>query len=170
MVDLKISKYARIHPGTLVTDAKICGHYVNGILAAQELKGTHYHEALLLDTNGNVAEGPGENIFFVKDGKLHTPQLGNILPGITRATVMELAKGRGYEVVERDITPQEAFEADEAFYTGTAAEVTPIRAIDDHVVGAGTTGPITSRLKADYLDVVYGRNPRLMHYLTLAQA
>lgn len=166
MVDLKTSSYIRIHPRSLVTDAKICGHYVNSILAVQELKGTHYHEALLLDSYGNLAEGPGENLFFAKDGVLYTPALGSILAGITRNTVIELAKDIGVEVVETNLPPEKLLEADEAFYTGTAAEVTPIRSVDDAVIGAGEIGPITAQLRSIYLDVVNGRKPEYDRFLT----
>ena len=165
-VDLKISKYARIHPSTMIADAKICGHYVNSLLAVLEVRGTRYHEALLLDTNGNIAEGPGENIFFVKAGKLFTPKLGSILAGITRATVIELAKDLGLEVVERDITPAEGQAAEEAFFTGTAAEVAPIRSIDDKLIGTGDIGPITRKLKDTYFEVTHGQNNKYSGYLT----
>jgi len=166
MVDLKVSRFARIHPGTLVADAKVCGHYVNSILAVLEIRGTHYHEALLLDTHGNIAEGPGENIFFVKSGRLFTPKLGTILAGITRATVIELARDVGLEVVERDIVLSEALAAEEAFYTGTAAEITPIRSIDDKLIGKGESGPVTKMLKAAYSDLTHGKNEKYSHYLT----
>jgi len=166
MVDIKISRYIRIHPASTVADAKICGHYVNSILAVRELQGTPYHEALLLDYDGNIAEGPGENLFIVQGGALVTPPLGTILGGITRSTLIELAKSIGIEVQERPIRPREAFEADEAFFTGTAAEVTPIRSIDDHQIGGGTIGPITGRLRQLYLETVNGQHPDFEHYLT----
>jgi len=166
MVDLKVSSFIRIHPRSTVADAKICGHYVNSILAVRELIGTHYHEALFLDEHEQIAEGPGENFFIVKDGGLITPPAGTILQGITRATIMELAKAEGLPVTERVIPIQEALEADEAFYTGTAAEVTPIRSIDDKTIGSGEVGEITGKLKNQYLDIVSGRNPRYDHYLT----
>lgn len=166
MVDLKISRYPRIPPNATVADAKLTGNYLNGILAVNEIRGTRYHEVLLLDACGNVAEGSGENVFFVKGGALHTPRLGAILPGITRATVMEIARDEGIEVVERDIRPGEALAADEAFFTGTAAEVTPIRSIDDRVIGGGEVGPITRRLRGIYLDAVRGREARYRRFLT----
>lgn len=166
MVDLKISGYPRIPAGATVADAKLTGNYLNGILAVNEIRSTRYHEVLLLDINGNVAEGSGENVFFVVGGALHTPRLGMILPGITRATVMEIARDEGIAVVERDILPEEAFAAEEAFFTGTAAEVTPIRSIDDHVIGAGEVGPVTRLLRKIYLDTVRGREGRYGRFLT----
>lgn len=169
-IDVKISNYIRIHPKSTVSDAKICGHYVNSILAVVELRGTHYHEAMLLDSEGKIAEGPGENFFMIKDGKLLTPPLGSILVGVTRKTIMELAEAHGIEVLQQPITPQDAFAADEAFYTGTAAEVTPIRSIDDKVIGNGGVGPLTQKLKDAYLDVVYGRNAEYQHYLTYVES
>ena len=165
-VDIKVSKYIRIHPATTVADAKLCGHYVNSILAVLELRGTRYHEALFLDYNGNVAEGPGENFFIIKKGKVYTPPLGTILAGITRSTVIELIKHLGLELIERNITLDEAFAADEAFFTGTAAEVTAIRSIDDRELKNGANGSITKQIKELYLDVVYGRRKEFDHYLT----
>jgi branched-chain amino acid aminotransferase len=166
VIDVKISDYIRIHPDSTVADAKICGHYVNSFLAVQALAGTEFHEALLLDCRGCIAEGPGENLFLVKDGALHTPRLGTILAGITRDTVIQIARSAGVEVVERDLLPDDAFTADEAFFTGTAAEVTPIRSIDRHVIGDGVVGPITARIRDTYLDVVYGRKKEFERFLT----
>ncbi len=166
MIDLKISKYIRIHPESLVSDAKVTGHYVNSILSVLDLKGSKYHEALLLDYNGDIAEGPGENFFIVKDGKLYTPPKGTILVGITRDTIMKLAADMKIEVIEKKLRPADAFAADECFYTGTAAEVTPIRSIDDHVIGKGECGPITTRIQDRYKDVVEGRDPIFEHMLT----
>jgi branched-chain amino acid aminotransferase len=165
-VDIKTSRYIRIHPRSTVADAKLCGHYLNGILANLELQGTHYHEALFLDVDGNIAEGAGENFFIVKDGVIYTPKLGSILAGITRNTVMELALQQGYHVIEADLTLADAFAADEAFFTGTAAEVTPIRSIDDSIIGDDSLGPITQVLRSRYLDLVYGKLPEYEHYLT----
>ena len=157
-VKIKVSDYIRIHPKTSVTDAKISGHYVNSIMASLEVHGDdRYHESLLLDYQGNVAEGPGENLFLVKDGALHTPKPGTILPGIKRDTVMTLAKEQGIEVVERVIAPDELHTADEAFFTGTAAEVIGITHIDDKPIGSGKMGPVTSKLRGLFLDSVHGR-------------
>lgn len=169
MVDLKISRYSRVPVTATVADAKLTGNYLNGILAVNEIRGTKYHEVLLLDADGNVAEGSGENIFFVKDGTLHTPRLGSILPGITRATILAIARDEGIPIIERDIRPAEAFAAEEAFFTGTAAEVTPIRSIDDRIIGKGEVGPITRRLREMYLDAVHGRNSRYSQFLTRVQ-
>lgn len=169
-VDIKVSKYIRIHPRSTVADAKICGHYVNGVLAALELKGTKYHEALFLDEGGLITEGPGENIFIINKGKVTTPPLGKILAGITRSTVVGIIQDLGIPIEEREISLKEALDSDEAFFTGTAAEVTSINSIDDHVIGAGGVGPVTARIKERYLDVVYGRcldlNPVYRTYLT----
>jgi len=167
-VDIKVSQYIRIHPKSSISDAKICGHYVNSILAVLDLRGTHYHEALFLDYNGDIAEGPGENFFIIKDGKVYTPPLGAILAGITRSTVVELIRHLGLELIERRISLEEAFDADEAFFTGTAAEVTAIRSIDDRALRTADKGEITQQIKQLYLDVVYGRKKEFEHYLTFA--
>lgn len=168
MVDIKVSKYKRISPETTVIDAKICGHYIGGILSAIELDDTHYHEALFMDHDGNIAEGAGENFFIVKDQVIYTPSLGHILPGITRATIMEIAEFYGYKVVEQKVTLDQALEADEAFFTGTAVEVTPIRSINDQVIGtADVVGDVTEFIKQTYDDVVHGRNDDFRKYLTL---
>ncbi len=166
-VDIKTSRYIRIHPQSTVVDAKLCGHYLNSILATLDLQGTHYHESLFLDEEGFISEGAGENFFMVKDEVLFTPQLGTILPGITRATILQRAKTLGYEVVEKNISLEEAYSCDEAFFTGTAAEVTPIRSIDDQILGNGAVGPATSAFKQDYLDIVHGKNPEYLPYLTI---
>ena len=167
MVDIKVSKYKRISPETTVIDAKICGHYIGGILSAIEMEDTHYHEALFMDHDGNIAEGAGENFFIVKDKVIYTPSLGHILPGITRATIMEIAEFYGYKVVEQKVTLEQAQAADEAFFTGTAVEVTPIRSINDQVIGtADVVGEVTEFIKNTYDDVVHGRNDDFMKYLT----
>lgn len=165
-VDIKVSKYIRIHPDSTIADAKLCGHYVNSILASLELKGTHYHEALFLDAQGNIAEAPSSNFFIVKDNELLTPPRGTILPGLTRATVIEVAKDLGITVQETAITLKEAFSADEAFFTGTAVELNPIRSIDDQILGNGKVGPVTQKLKDAYLDIVYGRSESYKKFLT----
>lgn len=165
-VDIKTSSYIRIHPRSTVADAKVSGHYVNSILAVLELRGTKYHEALFLDEHGNIAEGPGENFFMIKDGTIHTPPLGTILNGITRNTVMEYCRIEKIPVIERTITLKEALTCDEAFFTGTAAEVSPIRSIDDAVLGNGEVGPVTRKIKDAYNAMVFGKDPRFDHYLT----
>jgi branched-chain amino acid aminotransferase len=131
LLRLKTSSYRRITPACFKVEAKVSGHYVNSIMASQEAKELGFDEALLLDINGYVAEGPGANIFFEKDGVLHTPQLGSILPGITRATVLEICNALGIEVVERQIKPEEVYGADSAFMCGTAAEVIGIQSFDE---------------------------------------
>jgi branched-chain amino acid aminotransferase len=167
--DIKVSSYIRIHPRSTVADAKICGHYVNSILAVLELKGTKYHEALLLDSEGFIAEGPGENFFIVKGKEISTPPLGSVLAGITRATVIERARDLGYTITERPMKLAEAFEAEEAFFTGTAAEVTPIGSIDDRPIGNGKAGATSLKLKSAYLDVVYGRAKAYEKFLTFVE-
>ncbi|MEY4668130.1 MAG: Branched-chain-amino-acid aminotransferase [Pseudomonadota bacterium] len=164
--NIKVSKYIRIHPSSTVADAKIGGHYVNSILAVQEVQGTSYHEALFLDYQGYIAEGPGANFFIIKDRKLYTPPLGAILPGITRASVLEIARDKGLSVTEKNITVEEAQDADEAFFTGTAAEMTPIGSIEDKPLRFGAPGPLTAELKQAYLDAAYGRAPRYDKFLT----
>jgi branched-chain amino acid aminotransferase len=168
-VDIKTSSYIRIHPDSTVVDAKICGHYVNSILACLELQGTHYHEALLLDSKGHIAEGVAENFFMVKQGVLYTPRLGSILSGITRDTVIELAKHMGLTVIETDLVLEQAYSADEAFFTGTAAEITAIRSIDDKLIGQGEIGALTQQLKHAYLEVVHGRHTDFKKYLNYVE-
>lgn len=165
-VDVKISDYIRIHPKSLVADAKVTGHYVNSTLASMALEGTGAHEALLMDYEGNVAEGPGENIFIVKGKVLYTPSLGNILAGLTRDTIMRIAKDKGYEVQEKTITKEDLFEADEAFFTGTAAEVTAISSMDGKAYGDGSPGVISAEMKEAYMAVVRGEDERYEDYLT----
>ena len=165
-IDVKISKYIRIHPASTVVDAKLCGHYVNSVLATLELRGTHYHEALLLDYNGNIAEGVGENFFMVKEGVIYTPKLGTILPGITRNTIIELAQKLGFKVVETTISVEQLNQADEAFFTGTAVEIMPIRSINDILFSDGNVGIVTAVIKKAYRDIVEGRNRDFMDYLT----
>jgi branched-chain amino acid aminotransferase len=164
-VDVKTSSYIRIHPDSTVVDAKLCGHYVNSILASLELQGTHYHEALLLDSDGHITEGVGENFFMVKDDVIYTPNLGGILSGITRATVIQLARYLDFKVIEVDISLYDAYQADEAFFTGTAAEVTAIRSINDKILGKKDIGPITSAIKKAYLELVHGKDNRFIDYL-----
>jgi branched-chain amino acid aminotransferase len=143
------------HPSMYL--AKANGNYINSMLALDEALGKGYDEALLLDSKGNVAEGSGENIFMVNDGVLYTPTLTASLNGITRNTIMTLARETGYEVVETTIKIEQLYEADEVFFTGSAAEVTPIREIDDNTIGNGSRGPITEKLQTMYFDLVHGR-------------
>lgn len=151
------SSYTRHHVNAAMCRAKANGHYINSMLALSEAQAHGYDEALLLDAQGYVAEGSGENIFLVKDGVLHTPCTTSALDGITRKTIMHLAEQNGLEVVERLITRDEVYIADEAFFTGTAAEVTPIRECDRRAIGSGSRGPITEKLQSQYFDLVHGK-------------
>jgi branched-chain amino acid aminotransferase len=145
--------------------AKANGNYMNSMLALREALDSGYDEALLLDNEGYVAEGSGENIFLVRDGVIYTPDLTSALDGITRTTVMHLANKAGYEVREKRITRDEVYVADEAFFTGTAAEVTPIREVDNRQIGEGKRGPVTEMLQTKYFDIVHGRDPEYAHWL-----
>jgi branched-chain amino acid aminotransferase len=147
--------------------AKASGYYINSILANQEVTADGYDEALLLDTDGYVSEGAGENVFIVKAGKIYTPDLASCLDGITRDSVLTMARDMGIEVIEKRITRDEMYCADEAFFTGTAAEVTPIRELDNRTIGSGSRGPITEKLQALFFDVVAGKAPQYSHWLTL---
>lgn len=165
-VKVKTSKFIRIHPKSTHAETKICGHYINSIFASCEAKEKGYDEALLLDYFGNVAEGPGENMFIVKDGKILTPKLGNILQGITRRSIMELAIDEGIEVEEVELKPEDVINADEAFFTGTAAEVTPIESLDNKKIGNAAPGPITAKLKQKFMDIVHGKVDKYKEWLT----
>ena len=167
--NIKVSKFIRIHPDSTVADAKICGHYVNSIMAILELRGTKYDEALFLDSNGDIAEGPGENFFMVKNREIITPPLGAILAGITRATVLEIARDRGFAIVERPISLADAVAADEAFFSGTACEITPIGIINDQPLGNGKPGPVSLEIKSAYLDAVRGRTAAYRRFLTFVE-
>ncbi len=166
LLKVKTSKYIRIHPQSTVAEAKLCGHYINCILANLELRGTEYHEAIFLTTDNLITEGSGENFFIIKNGTLYTPKLGWILPGITRDTLLELARFHAIPIVEKDLTLDDAYTADEAFFTGTAAEVTPIYSIDQHVIKDGHIGPITQKLQKHYHDVVRGNDSNFIKHLT----
>lgn len=168
-VDLQVSKYIRIHPESSVADAKISGHYVNSLLASLAIKGTHYHDAMLLDADGFVAESTASNVFIVKDGKLITTPPGTILQGITRNTLIELARGQSLEVIEEKFTAADVQEADEALLCGTAVEVAAIRSLDDKLIGDGKVGPITQQLKSLYLQVVKGEIDEYRRFLTIIE-
>lgn len=165
-IRVRTSSYNRHHVNVTMCKAKANGNYMNSMLALQEALSCGYDEAMLLDTEGYVAEGSGENIFLVRDGVLYTPDLTSALDGITRRTIFALAEEEGLKVVEKRITRDEVYVADEAFFTGTAAEVTPIREVDNRVIGDGNRGPITERLQTLYFDVVQGRHPRHRDWLT----
>lgn len=163
----KVSSYTRHHVNVMMTSSKISGNYVNSVMAKGEAKRAGYDEAIMLDNEGCVAEASGENLFIVRDGELKTPPVTAILPGITRAGVIELARRKGYRVSEERFARDELYVADEAFLTGTAAEVTPIREVDDRVIGAGKPGPVTLDLQQAFFDIVRGRDEGYSHWLTL---
>tara|TARA_R110002050_G_scaffold269917_2_gene412776 strand:+ start:325469 stop:326404 length:936 start_codon:yes stop_codon:yes gene_type:complete len=157
-IRIRTSSFTRHHVNIAMCKAKANGNYMNSMLALQEAVQCGYDEALLLDATGFVAEGSGENFFMVRDGVLYTPSITAALEGITRATIMTLAQDIGLKVVEKQITRDEVYVADEAFFTGTAAEVTPIRELDNRTIGNGGRGPITEQLQSMYFDQVYGRS------------
>ncbi len=166
-IRIKTSSYTRHHVNITMCKAKATGNYINSMLALNEALTSGYDEAMLLDNHGFVAEGSGENIFIVRDGVLYTPDTSSALEGITRDTLMKLAADEGLTVREKRISRDEVYLADEAFFTGTAAEVTPIREVDDRTIGEGTRGPVTERLQSLYFDVVHGRVDKYSDWLTL---
>ena len=166
-IRVKTSSFTRHHVNINMCRAKSVTTYANSILANQEVALNGYDEALLLDVEGYVAEGSGENIFIVKQGKLYTPDLTSCLEGITRASILELAGELGIPVIEKRITRDEIYCADEAFFTGTAAEVTPIRELDNRIIGQGKRGPITAKIQALFFDCVKGRAVNHADWLTL---
>ncbi len=166
-IRVKTSSFSRHHVNITMCKAKANGNYMNSILAHQEAALDGYDEALLLDVDGFVAEGSGENIFIIRNGKLYTPDLTSALEGITRDTILQLAAEIGLTVIEKRITRDEVYSADEAFFTGTAAEVTPIRELDRRNIGSGTAGPITKQLQKMYFDVVTGTSTNHADWLTL---
>jgi len=166
-IKVRTSSFNRHHVNVTMCKAKSNGAYINSILALNEALECGCDEAMLLDTEGYVAEGSGENIFLVRDGILYTPTLTAALDGITRATIMQIANEQGIEVREKQITRDEVYVADEAFFTGTAAEVTPIRIVDGRDIGSGTRGPITEKLQTLYFDYVHGRRDDHPEWLTL---
>jgi branched-chain amino acid aminotransferase len=165
-IRVKTSSFARHHSNVTMCRAKANGNYMNSILAHREAVTDGYDEALLLDTEGFVAEGSGENVFIVRDGKLYTPDPSSALIGLTRDTIIQLAAEQGIPVIEKRITRDEVYIADEAFFTGTAAEVTPIRELDNRTIGNGDRGPITARLQERYFDCVQGRSAAHAGWLT----
>jgi len=162
----KVSTYARHFVNAKMTKGKTCGDYVNSILAKREALLDGYDEAIMLDTHGLVSEGTGENIFMVRDGVIKTPPLQTVLDGITRASVIEIARDKGIEVSETAITRDELYTADEVFLTGTAAEVTPIREIDHRRIGEGRRGPVAKLLQEAFFDIVAGRESKYERWLT----
>jgi branched-chain amino acid aminotransferase len=167
-IRVRVSSFTRHHVNITMCRAKANGNYMNSMLALKEALDDGYDEALLLDTSGYVMEGSGENLFIVRDGVIYTPDLTSALDGITRQTVMTLCEELGIPVIEKRITRDEVYIADEAFFTGSAAEVTPIREVDNRPIGSGTRGPITERLQGLYFDQVQGRRDEHPEWLTLA--
>jgi branched-chain amino acid aminotransferase len=165
-IRVKTSSYSRHHVNVSLVRAKASGYYINSILANQEVTAHGYDEALLLDTDGYVSEGSGENVFIVRDGILYTPDLASCLAGITRDAIMQIAKDLQIEVREKRITRDEMYCADEAFFTGTAAEVTPIRELDDRTIGNGDRGPVTEKIQNVFFDIVKGKNDKYASWLT----
>ena len=153
----KVSSYTRHHVNVTMTKSKTSGNYVNSVLAKAEVKKAGYDEAIMLDTEGYVSEASGENIFMVRYGKIKTTPLTSILPGITRDSIITLARDKGYEVIEERFTRDELYIADEAFFTGTAAELTPIREVDERKIGAGQRGPVTEEIQNAFFDIIKGK-------------
>ena len=165
-IRVKTSSFARHHVNVTMPRAKVAGAYTNSILANLEATRDGYDEALLLDTQGFVAEGSGENLFIVKDGVLIEPEVASALIGITRDSVIQIANAMGLEVQSRRLTRDDIYLADEAFFTGTAAEITPIRELDNRPIGGGYRGLVTAKLQAKFFDAVNGRAPEYKHWLT----
>jgi branched-chain amino acid aminotransferase len=167
-IRVKTSSYSRHHVNVTMCRAKYSGTYANSILANQEAIDDGYDEALLLDVDGFVAEGAGENLFIVKNNKIYEPELTSALMGITRDTVITLANAAGLNVESRRLTRDDVYTADEAFFTGTAAEVTPIRELDRRAIGQGTRGPVTELIQKQFFDIVNGKSPAYDKWLTYA--
>jgi branched-chain amino acid aminotransferase len=165
-IRIRTSSYTRNHHNSTMCKAKANGNYINSILALQEARANGYDEALMLDHEGFAAEGSAENLFIVRNGKIYTPETTSALEGITRDTVMTIAREQGFEVIEKRITRDEIYVADEAFFTGSAAEVTPIRELDNRVIGSGSRGPVTEKLQKLYFDYVHGRRNDHADWLT----
>ncbi|PKO55118.1 MAG: branched chain amino acid aminotransferase, partial [Betaproteobacteria bacterium HGW-Betaproteobacteria-21] len=164
-IRVKTSSYTRHHVNSTMPRAKLAGTYPNSILANLEVTQHGYDEALLLDNQGFVAEGAGENLFVIKDGKIFEPEIASPLTGITRDSIITIAREFGLEVQSKRLARDDVYLADEAFFTGTAAEVTPIRELDDRIIGEGKRGPITAKLQARFFDVVNGRAPEYDNWL-----
>ena len=162
---IKTSSFTRHHVNVMMTKAKVCGNYVNSVLAKMDAVADGYDEALMLDTAGYVAEGSGENIFIIKNSVLKTTPLTSILGGITRDAVITLARDMEYKVVEERFTRDELYTADEAFFTGTASEITPIREVDRRTIGEGARGPVTHLLQTEFFRVAKGENAKYAGWL-----
>ncbi len=168
-IRIRTSSFTRHHVNIAMCKAKANGNYISSMLALSDALRDGYDEALFLDVDGFVAEGSGENFFMVRDGVIYTPELTSALDGITRGTVMQLAEEEGFKVREKRITRDEVYVADEAFFTGTAAEVTPIRELDGRSIGSGSRGPITERLQKKYFDVVHGKSKKHLDWLAVVK-
>lgn len=164
-ISIRTSSYPRNHANAALASAKISGQYVNSILAKREAVTEGYDEAVMLDVKGNISECSGENIFIVKNDELRTTPLGTILPGITRASIIRLANDLGYRVMEEYFRPEDVLEADECFLTGTAAELTPVRALDKKGIGPGKPGPVTLKLQQAFMDILHGKNSKYGSWL-----
>ena len=162
----KVSSFTRHHVNVMMTKSKSSGNYINSVLAKHEVKKAGYDEAIMLDAEGYVSEASGENIFMVRDGKIKTTPLTSILPGITRDSIITVARDKGYTVLEERFTRDELYTADEAFFTGTAAELTPIREVDDRQIGAGRRGPLTEDIQQTFFDVIKGKQRKYENWLT----
>jgi branched-chain amino acid aminotransferase len=162
----KISSYTRHHVNVMMTKSKGAGNYINSVLAKHEVKKAGYDEAIMLDAEGYVSEASGENIFMVRERRIKTTPLTSILPGITRDSIIVLARDKGYEVVEERFTRDELYSADEAFLTGTAAELTPIREVDDRQLGRGCRGPVTEDIQSAFFELIKGKNRKYEKWLT----
>lgn len=169
-IRVKISSFTRPHVNSTMVRSKTTANYANSLLAKREALKDGYDEAMLLDTDGYVAEGSGENVFMVRKGVIKTPPLTSILEGITRESIIELAAERGMKLVEERFTRDELYVAEEAFFTGTAAEITPIREVDNRRIGTGKPGPVTKELQTAYFDCVHGREAKHGKWLTYVQA
>ena len=165
-IRVKVSSFIRSHVNYNMTRGKVCGYYVNSQIAKKEAISCGFDEALLLDTEGYVSEGSGENIFIVRKGVLKTTSLTSILQGVTRDSIIEIARNEGITVVEDVFTRDELYISDEAFFTGTAAEVTPIREVDNRAIGEGRPGPVTKKIQSIFFDIVKGRNKSYDSWLT----
>ncbi|MGH7771653.1 MAG: branched-chain amino acid transaminase [Candidatus Binatia bacterium] len=162
----KVSSYTRHHVNVMMTKSKVSGNYINSVLAKNEVKKAGYDEAIMLDTEGYVAEASGENIFIIRQQRVKTTPLTSILPGITRDSVLTIARDKEYEVQEERFTRDELYTADEAFFTGTAAEVTPIREVDNRKIGPGCPGPVTLELQQTFFNVIKGKDKKYKGWLT----
>jgi branched-chain amino acid aminotransferase len=166
----KVASWRRISHDSLIPHAKASGQYLNSVLAKVEASKAGYQEAILLDSRGFVSEGSGENIYIVRDGEILTPpQTAGILDGINRKSIIQIARDLGYGVVERDLARAELYLADEVFLSGTAAELVPVREIDDHTIGSGEPGPITHELQRVFDDALHGRDPRYLDWIDVVK-